>query len=174
MMTHVLYLLVQTAKAQQQMHPRRDHHHQVAGANQTQAGVVELATGVETLAGVDTTVPTTPFDVNFALDERASDTAPVNTASADAGTATDFARDDHDHGIDVAGGAGDGTVLNGNGAPAGNSGEDGDSYRTTYLGLGIRSIRRLDCRAVYASSGSSSGHNGLPSHRGPTCCGRDR
>ena len=69
---------------------RRDHHHRVAGATHTEAGVVELATGVETIAGTDTSRAATPFDVDAALNDRASDTAPVNTTTAAAGSATDF------------------------------------------------------------------------------------
>ena len=128
---------------------RRDHHHQVVAATHTVQGIVELATGVETIAGTNTTRATTPFDVDAALTDRASDDTPVNTAAAAAGAGTDFARDDHDHGIDVSGGAGDGTVLNGNGAPAGNSGENGDTYRDDESGAWYKKASGAWSAALY-------------------------
>ena len=102
-------------------------------ASHTERGIVELATGVETIAGTDIIRATTPFDVNAALNDRASDATPVNTDTAGAGTAVKHSRDDHDHGV-VSGGGADGTQLNGNGAPAANSGINGDTYRDDQTG----------------------------------------
>ena len=109
---------------------RRDHHHQVPAATTTQAGISEHATAAETRTGTSTTRTVTPSALTAGLDNRASDDAPVAPAStAAAGSSTDFSRSDHRH---VEGG--DGTVLNGNGAPAGNSGKDGDTYRDDETG----------------------------------------
>ena len=92
---------------------------------------MELATGVETIAGTDTVRAATPFDVNAALNDRASDATPVNTDTAGGGVAVKHSRDDHDHGIT---GGGDGATLNGNGPPAGNSGKNDDVYRDDETG----------------------------------------
>ena len=128
---------------------RRDHHHQAPAASTIIHGLVELSTNAETLDSGNSITAVTPSTLHHALDDRASDDTPVNTGTAAAGTATDFARDDHDHGVDVAGGAGDGTVLNGNGAPAGNSGEDGDTYRDDESGAWYKKASGAWSAALY-------------------------
>ena len=108
---------------------RRDHHHQVPAATTTQAGISERATDAETRTGTSTSRVITPANLTAGMDNRASDVAPAApTSVASSGTSTDFSRGDHAH-IQEGGGTADGTVLNGNGAPAGNSGKDGDTYR---------------------------------------------
>ena len=77
---------------------RRDHHHQVPGANTTQAGISEHATAAETRTGTSTTRVVTVSSLTAGLDDRASDDAPLAPVSqAAAGSSTDFSRKDHAH-----------------------------------------------------------------------------
>ena len=131
---------------------RRDHHHQVAAATTTQAGISERATDAETRTGTSTTRVITPSNLTAGLDNRASDDSPeAPTSVAAAGTSTDFSRSDHSHVQEGTGGDGDadGTVLNGNGVPAGNSGKDGDTYRDDETGAWYKKSSGAWSAALY-------------------------
>ena len=87
---------------------------------------------------------------------RASDVDPVNTDTAGPGTSAKFTREGHDHGI--TGGA-DGTVLNGNGAPAGNSGKDGDTYRDDETGAWYKKASGAWSAVLYTPEAVSTPKN---------------
>ena len=77
---------------------RQDHHHRVATASTTEAGISERATDAETRTGTSTSRVVTPANLTAGLDNRASDDNPLPPAStAAAGSSTDFSRSDHVH-----------------------------------------------------------------------------
>ena len=79
---------------------RSDHRHQAVTASQTQAGMVELATNAETVAGTATNRAVHPDGLDEALDERASDAEPLQSGTIDqayAGDLDEFSRADHIH-----------------------------------------------------------------------------
>ena len=88
-----------------------------------------ICTSTAGLSGVDATRAEIPGHAQFkAISPLLSDASPTDVGAAAAGIGIASSRDDHVHG------GGDGTVLNGNGAPAGNSGNDGDTYRDDQSG----------------------------------------
>ena len=67
---------------------------------------------------------------------------------------------------------GDGTVLNGNGAPAGNSGKDGDTYRDDVSGAWHKKASGcMERSLVHSRCGSCCGHHSFPSYRRQSSCG---
>ena len=151
---------------------RRDHHHHVQAANTAQEGVVELATDAESLTGTDATRAVTPAALTHVLDNTPHGVPNASTTVrgiievatvAEASAGTDTTRAVTPAGLAAAGGA-DGTVLNGNGAPAGNSGENGDTYRDDETGAWYKKASGAWSAALYTPPREIVDLTGTPLH----------